>query len=956
MSPGWLAALRIARRDAVRARGRSALIIAMIAVPVLAMTAIAVLARSAQLDTDERIARSIGAADAVVKPSHFGANPVQQHPTDDDSQVSVDERAIDGGGQLPSVASVLPRGARVLEERSHRVVVRTAAGIARAELRELDYGDPLLAGLVRQTSGRAPAGPGEVAVSPALLKRTGLRVGDDLVLDEPAARVRIVGVARPHGDTKAELALARPGAIRGLPAGAPVAAYVDVPGDLTWDAVVALNGRGYVALSRAVVLDPPPREAVPYFSNPNTYSQSGSDTLAVIIAVAVVGLGAGLEVVLLAGAAFAVGARRQSRSLALVAGTGGESRHVRSIVLAGGAVLGLAGGIAGATLGVATAAVARWPLASFAGQDFGRLDVRPLEIGAIVAFGLAIGLLAALLPARAAARVDVVAALGGRRGTVRTRRRVPVIGVLLLGGGIAAAVVGSGLALTLSTAPEEQSISTSASVIAAVLIAGGAGLAQIGLIVASPAIVGAVGRLGRFLPLAPRLAVRDAARHRSRTAPAVAAILAGVTGATALTLYVASADDADRRHYRPALPDRTASVTLSSYDTPDRVVLADADRARQVVETTLPAARVSTLVAARDCYGNQRCRSVVVDLPPQNVCPLSPYQESGATPPADVAARARNDWRCSDDVQYSSISATMLIGDAATLDALGVQPRAEAERVIAAGGVVVFDRRNVYRGRTTITAQDMAPTASGAIETVGKPQTVRVPALHATQSVAVPAALVSAATATRLGADFAPSYLLVALDRLPTTDEEDRARRALREAGVADYAFYVERGYVSGNGLVVLALLIGSAIITLGAAGVATGLAQADSRPDHATLAAVGGAPRLRRLLAMSQAGVVAGLGTALGIAAGFVPALAFIRSTPELNVVIPWSDLTVILVGIPILAAVCAGLFVRSRLPLSDGWRDWRVAHRSADRPAGGAAGSGRSALVRICDSRSAD
>ena len=54
-------------------------------------------------------------------------------------------------------------------------------------------------------------------------------------------------------------------------------------------------------------------------------------------------------------------------------------------------------------------------------------------------------------------------------------------------------------------------------------------------------------------------------------------------------------------------------------------------------------------------------------------------------------------------------------------------------------------------------------------------------------------------------------------------------------------------------------------------------MAQADARADHATLAAVGADPRLRRSLAAPQALVIAGIGTALGVAVGFFPALALI-------------------------------------------------------------------------------
>lgn len=68
-------------------------------------------------------------------------------------------------------------------------------------------------------------------------------------------------------------------------------------------------------------------------------------------AVLVIGL-AIAEVTLLAGAAFAVGIRRQSRTLGLYAATGLHRRQVRAVVLAQGVVLGGLGGVVGVGLGV----------------------------------------------------------------------------------------------------------------------------------------------------------------------------------------------------------------------------------------------------------------------------------------------------------------------------------------------------------------------------------------------------------------------------------------------------------------------------------------------------------------------------------------------------------------------------------------------------------------------------
>src|SRR5215212_2102116 len=57
-----LALVRIARRDAARARGRSALICVMIALPVFALAFADVTARTAQPDPDEVVARELGTA------------------------------------------------------------------------------------------------------------------------------------------------------------------------------------------------------------------------------------------------------------------------------------------------------------------------------------------------------------------------------------------------------------------------------------------------------------------------------------------------------------------------------------------------------------------------------------------------------------------------------------------------------------------------------------------------------------------------------------------------------------------------------------------------------------------------------------------------------------------------------------------------------------------------------
>src|SRR6188508_3088001 len=64
---GWRPALLIAWRDALRHRGRSALVLVMISLPVLAVSAAAVLIQTADVSGAERTERIMGAADARVR-------------------------------------------------------------------------------------------------------------------------------------------------------------------------------------------------------------------------------------------------------------------------------------------------------------------------------------------------------------------------------------------------------------------------------------------------------------------------------------------------------------------------------------------------------------------------------------------------------------------------------------------------------------------------------------------------------------------------------------------------------------------------------------------------------------------------------------------------------------------------------------------------------------------------
>src|SRR5690606_2741384 len=108
----------------------------------------------------------------------------------------------------------------------------------------------------------------------------------------------------------------------------------------------------------------------------------------------------------------------------------------------GGLVLGLCATLGGLVLSLPLAAAVMPAAQLLMWERFGPYDVPWLLLLAVGAFGLTSAVLAALVPAWLTSRQDVVAALAGRRSDGAPKLQVPVIGVLVLGLGVAGAVVG----------------------------------------------------------------------------------------------------------------------------------------------------------------------------------------------------------------------------------------------------------------------------------------------------------------------------------------------------------------------------------------------------------------------------------------------------------------------------------------------------------------------------------
>ncbi|HEX3004349.1 MAG TPA: FtsX-like permease family protein, partial [Angustibacter sp.] len=513
---GWRAALRVARRDVLRAKGRSALVVVMVGLPVLGVSAFATVWSTDNVSPIEALPRQLGATQAWVQP--VSRSPIDQRadggnwapvPTDDG-------HADDASPAAEWTAPELQRavGRPVIDVTSTGATVRTERGRLSAHVVAVDAASPDLQGFVELRSGRLPASGDEAMVSPWLADH-GFAVGSRITVEDGGpggdgaqprrGSARVVGVAVVPSTFDDAVVVARPSAPVSQAADGDTTHTYLLPGaqPVDWAQVRALNARGLVVTSRSVVLDPP-KDWQSTLADPQAFSQGGSSSQDRAVLVLVV-FSIVLEVVLLAGPAFAVGVRRQRRQLALVVAAGGTSRDVRRIVLAQALVTGALASVTSALAGIPLAALTTWALPRLRPQtSLGPFDVAWLPLLAAATLGAAAAIAAAWFPARAAARQDVVAVLAGRRGQLRSHRGLPVLGLALLG-------IGTATSLLRGTRPGGE-----------FWVAGGTVAMVLGAIALMPVLIGAVGRIGRRLPLGLRLATRDSARQRGRTAPAVA--------------------------------------------------------------------------------------------------------------------------------------------------------------------------------------------------------------------------------------------------------------------------------------------------------------------------------------------------------------------------------------------------------------------------------------------------
>jgi putative ABC transport system permease protein len=362
----------------------------------------------------------------------------------------------------------------------------------RAESPHGHYNSPLLS----LVSGTYPAGPGQVALTSQVATHYGAHVGGTWQV--AGTTWQVTGVVQDPSNLADQFALVAPGQLR-QPSQAIMllgpAAALQIGGNITVPGVPA-----------ATVSLP-------------TQQVSGVSQAVFILVVEVLGLA---FIGLVSVASFSVLAQRRLRALGMLGAIGATERNLRLVMIAGGLAVGATAALAGAVVGLA----AWFAYAPTVQRDTGHaVDAAHLPwwafaIGIVLA--IATSALASRRPAKTMAAVPVVTALSGRPAPPRAVHRSALPGVIVLAAGLACLASAGGLnGVASDNGPQGGGGGGNGHVL---FLLAGLVLTIIGVCLLAPLAINVLAAgAGSRLPVAIRIALRDLVRYRARSGAALAA-------------------------------------------------------------------------------------------------------------------------------------------------------------------------------------------------------------------------------------------------------------------------------------------------------------------------------------------------------------------------------------------------------------------------------------------------
>jgi putative ABC transport system permease protein len=700
----------------------------------------------------------------------------------------------------------------------------TTGSVNPVELRAENPAGPFGPATLALVAGRYPKGAGQVALTPRVASLYDTGIGQSW---HAAGRAwHVVGLVQNPADLLDEFALAAPGQ---LPAPDSVTILLDATPTFRLP-------------SQATLQTPPP-------------APGGFSPALVVLVLAIFGL---LFVGLIAAAAFTVLAQRRLRALGMISALGATDRHVRLVMIANGAVVGALATLVGAATGVLLWLAYAPHLQASAGHRIDELNLPWPTIAAVMALALLTAMRAARRPARAITRMSTVAALAGRTPRPKAAHRTAIPGLLLLGVGAYLLAYAGGWGAT----GLNDTLHLIGGLVAIVL----------GSVFIGPLCISALAAAGRHAALPVRIAVRDLARYRSRSAAALSAISVTVLIAVLICLFAA--------------------------------------------------ARYSNAV---DYFGP--------NLPANQVVVYTPSGGAAAGLTQDLCAPSGEQYPSADALRRDQAGARAIAADLGTSSMLTLQTATGLLLQTTDGGTDVGQPYVATPGLLAFYGIKPGAIQPGAVLLTSHAGLAAAPALQLPAGCSFsnqcpPASCIlhpPIQSLAGLPADSADPNLVLTTyavhkyrlrpypaawliqTRHPLTSAEINGARQRAEA--LGLTIQTKNDNPSLSQLDTWAIAAGL-LLALGVLAATVGLVRGESAPDLRILTAAGAGSQTRRAITAATAASLGLLGALVGTSVAYLASLAYFRSQlSERLTNVPAADLIVILVGLPVIAAAGAWL-----------------------------------------------
>ena len=600
---------------------------------------------------------------------------------------------------------------------------------------------------------------------------------------------------------------------------------------------------------------------------------SGFPQATLILVVEVLGLA---FIGLVSVASFSVLAQRRLRALGMLSAIGATERNLRLVMIASGLVVGVAGALAGAALGLAAWFAYAPTLQQATGHavDPANLPWWAFAIGAV--FAIATSVLASRNPAKTMAAVPVVAALSGRPAPPKAVHRSAVPGVIAFAVGLAFLAFAGGLAGPPGGGGGPGS--------ALPLLVGLVGVI-VGIFLLAPLGISVLtAGAGPRLPVAIRIALRDLVRYRARSGAALAAVTFAVFLATVICLVGSERTANPLSPSGPNLSSSQLVVTAGRSPSPGMMM---------------------PLTSAQEASLSRRLNNLAVSLHAGSAVPLESaaalYQ--AGTPP-------RSNFTGSVYVATPRLLATY--GITASQIAPGTDVLTSRPGLAGLSHMEMIWSGNGSESDGSEPAGDGGPSCTPSNDCLASPAIQTISSLPG--GTDAPNTLITEYAVRKY--HLQPQLIGWLIQApAPLTAAQIRAARHVALAyqapleiasGGADFGEIADVGTAVGI------------VIALGVLAASVGLIRSETAPDLRTLTATGASTATRRTITAATAAALGLLGAVLGMAFAVVASLVWAHaSLSALFGDVPLTDVLILLVGLPLVAAAGGWLLAGGEPPL---------------------------------------